>query len=131
MIVDRVSATIRVSRDTGDGWRTLELGAEGTILVDAGETIESGINALYAELHTQLYALWGTVQTATPQPVATPPLPPAGPEYAPARPPCPTPGCGGTRGPRSAGGFFDLCWNCSNEARNDAKGFSRERAASP
>ena len=156
MIVDRVKASIKLSREDGTGgWRTLELGAEGTILGEAGETLSAGVDALYAELLTKVAELWphvpapsngrsqpASVPARTPahaavpaptptyqqDPVATPPLPPPGPEYAPARPACPTPGCTGTRGPRSSGGYFDLCWNCSNEARNDAKGFARERA---
>ena len=57
MKVEKVSATIRYSQDTGKGaWKVIELGAEGS--VDARETWQSAQAYLYAELGKQMKTLW-------------------------------------------------------------------------
>ena len=57
MKIDRVTATIKYSQDTGKGaWKAVEVGAEGA--VDARETWQTAQAALYAELGQQLKALW-------------------------------------------------------------------------
>ncbi len=57
MNVDRVSAIIRYSQDTGKGaWKVVEVGAEGT--VDTEEGWQGAQARLYAELSTQLKELW-------------------------------------------------------------------------
>ena len=57
MKIDRVTATIKYSQDTGKGaWKAVEVGAEGT--VDARETWQAAQARLYAELGQQLKTLW-------------------------------------------------------------------------
>jgi len=57
MKVEKVSATIRYSQDTGKGaWKVIELGAEGT--VDTRETWQGAQAYLYAELGKQMKGLW-------------------------------------------------------------------------
>jgi len=57
MEVNKVSANIRYSQDTGKGaWKVIELGAEGS--VDARENWQSAQAYLYAELGKQLRQLW-------------------------------------------------------------------------
>jgi len=57
MKVEKISATIRYSQDTGKGaWKVIELGAEGT--VDARENWQAAQSYLYAELGKQMRQLW-------------------------------------------------------------------------
>ena len=57
MKVTTVSATIRYSKDTGQGaWKVAEVGAEAT--VEDNETWTEAQAHLYAELGCQLKALW-------------------------------------------------------------------------
>jgi hypothetical protein len=57
MKVEKVSANIRYSQDTGKGaWKVIELGAEAS--VDAKEQWQAAQTLLYAELGKQLKALW-------------------------------------------------------------------------
>ena len=57
MKVEKVSATIRYSQDTGKGaWKVVELGAEGS--VDAREQWQAAQAFLYAELGKQMRQLW-------------------------------------------------------------------------
>ena len=57
MKVEKVSATIRYSQDTGKGaWKVIEIGAEGS--VDARENWQSAQAYLYAELGKQMKTLW-------------------------------------------------------------------------
>jgi len=57
MKVEKVSATIRYSQDTGKGaWKVIEIGAEGS--VDARETWQKAQAYLYHELGSQLRTLW-------------------------------------------------------------------------
>ena len=57
MKVEKVSATIRYSQDTGKGaWKVIELGAEGS--VNAREQWQSAQAFLYAELGKQMKSLW-------------------------------------------------------------------------
>ena len=57
MKVEKVSATIRYSQDTGKGaWKVIEIGAEGT--VDTRENWQAAQAYLYAELGKQLKTLW-------------------------------------------------------------------------
>ena len=57
MKVEKVSANIRYSQDTGKGaWKVIELGAEGS--VGAEEQWQAAQRLLYAELGKQLKALW-------------------------------------------------------------------------
>ena len=57
MKVEKVSANIRYSQDTGKGaWKVIELGAEGT--VESRENWQSAQAYLYAELGKQLKSLW-------------------------------------------------------------------------
>ena len=59
MNVDRVSACIRFSQDTGKGaWKVVEVGAEGT--VDGQEGWQQAQARLYAELSAQLKELWSS-----------------------------------------------------------------------
>ena len=57
MKVEKVSATIRYSQDTGKGaWKVIEIGAEGS--VDARENWQSAQAFLYHELGQQMKVLW-------------------------------------------------------------------------
>ncbi len=57
MEVNKVSATIRYSQDTGHGaWKVIEIGAEGS--VDARENWQSAQAFLYHELGQQMKVLW-------------------------------------------------------------------------
>lgn len=57
MKVEKVSATIRYSQDTGHGaWKVVELGAEGS--VDAKESWHQAQSYLYGQLGRQLRVLW-------------------------------------------------------------------------
>ena len=63
MIVEKVSATIRYSQDTGRGaWKVIELGAEGS--VDAREQWQQAQSFLYAELGKQMKTLWNNGTSA-------------------------------------------------------------------
>jgi len=58
MRIDRISANIRFSKDTGHGaWKTVELGAEAT--VEGAESWRDAQASLYQSLGQQLKALWG------------------------------------------------------------------------
>jgi hypothetical protein len=64
MKVTQVSATIRFSKDTGQGaWKVIELGAEAS--VDPEENWALAQQGLYAMLTTQLRALWGHPSTGS------------------------------------------------------------------
>ena len=52
MKVDRVTATIKYSLDTGHGWKAVELGAEATM--DAKDSWQVAQQQLYGELSQQL-----------------------------------------------------------------------------
>ena len=57
MKIEKVSANIRYSQDTGKGaWKVVELGAEGS--VDAREEWQAAQAFLYAELGKQMKTLW-------------------------------------------------------------------------
>ena len=57
MEVNKVSATIRYSQDTGHGaWKVIEIGAEGS--VDSRENWQSAQAFLYHELGQQMKVLW-------------------------------------------------------------------------
>jgi hypothetical protein len=57
MKVERVSANIRFSKDTGAGaWKVVELGVEATIGPDEDWTLAQ--SGLYAVLASQLRSLW-------------------------------------------------------------------------
>ena len=57
MKVERVTATIKYSQDTGKGaWKAIEIGAEAT--VDAKDTWQQAQHQLYGELSQQLKTLW-------------------------------------------------------------------------
>ena len=59
MKVDRVTASVRFSQDTGKGaWKVIEVGAEGT--VDDQEGWQQAQSELYTELSTQLKELWAS-----------------------------------------------------------------------
>ena len=71
MKVERVTATIKYSQDTGKGaWKAIELGAEAT--VDAKDTWQQAQHQLYGELSQQLKALWcnGKGSESAVQPIA-------------------------------------------------------------
>lgn len=89
MKVDRVTATIKYSQDTGKGaWKAIELGAEAT--VEVKDNWQTAQHQLYGELSQQLKTLWsnGTGNTAqsgpdshgepsqVPEPTPTPVQPP-------------------------------------------------------
>ena len=66
MKVEKVTANIRYSQDTGKGaWKVIELGAEGS--VDAEEQWQAAQALLYAELGKQLKALWVNGTSTTTQ----------------------------------------------------------------
>ena len=79
MKIDRVSATIRYSKDTGKGaWKVLELGAEGTVA--ANEDWHQAQADLDGQLGDQLKAMWptgngnnGHLSDVQPPPQANPP----------------------------------------------------------
>jgi len=55
--VDRVTAQVRVSQDTGHGaWKSIEIGAEAT--VDEEERWSEALAHLYADLGRELKTLW-------------------------------------------------------------------------
>lgn len=57
MKVERVSATIKYSRDTGHGaWKAVEIGAEAS--VDDREGWSPALSHLYGDLGQQLKTLW-------------------------------------------------------------------------
>jgi hypothetical protein len=57
MKIDRISANIRYSKDTGQGaWKTVELAAEAS--VTPSENWQEAQAQLYAELGQQMKALW-------------------------------------------------------------------------
>ena len=57
MKVERVSATIKYSQDTGHGaWKAVEIGAEAS--VDAREGWSQALAHLYGDLGQQLKTLW-------------------------------------------------------------------------
>ena len=59
MKVDRVSASVRFSQDTGKGsWKVIEVGAEGT--VDDQEGWQRAQSELYTKLSTQLKEQWAS-----------------------------------------------------------------------
>ena len=63
MKVEKVSATIRYSRDIGKGaWKVIELGVEGS--VDAREQWQPAQAFLYAELGKQMKTLWANGSSA-------------------------------------------------------------------
>jgi hypothetical protein len=63
MKVDHVSANIRFSKDTGQGWKSIELGVEAGL--DAEEDWYLAQQGLYAMLTVQLRELWGKSGVAT------------------------------------------------------------------
>jgi hypothetical protein len=78
MKIDRVTATIKYSQDTGKGaWRAVEVGAEAA--VDARETWQTAQASLYAELGQQLKALWANGNGKPAQNGAERPVEPAQP----------------------------------------------------
>ena len=56
MKVDRVKASLRYSRDTGNGWKTVELGAEASL--GPQEEWQEAEAQLYTELSASLMSLW-------------------------------------------------------------------------
>lgn len=56
MQVDRVKASVRYSRDTGNGWKTVELGAEASL--GPQEEWQEAEAQLYTELSESLMSLW-------------------------------------------------------------------------
>jgi hypothetical protein len=54
--VTTVSASIKFSKDTGSGWKTLELGAEASL--DSEDDWFLAQQGLYASLTAQLKSLW-------------------------------------------------------------------------
>ncbi len=69
MKVERVTATIKYSQDTGHGaWKAVEVGAEAS--VDESERWAEALAHLYSGLGQQLKALWASkkVQVATENP---------------------------------------------------------------
>jgi hypothetical protein len=73
MLIERVSANIRFSQDTGQGWKTIELGAEAHI--KPAEDWALAQQGLYSLLAAQLRQLW-------PQNGAMPEHAPEGPRMA-------------------------------------------------
>ncbi len=76
MKVTTVTAAIKYSLDTGNGWKAIELGAEGTIGIN--DNWQQAQHQLYGELSQQLKALWcgkGTESTTQPTAEAEPPEP--------------------------------------------------------
>ena len=66
MKVERITAQVRYSQDTGHGaWKAVEIGAEAT--VDARERWSEALAHLYADLGPELKSLWanGNGQKAT------------------------------------------------------------------
>jgi hypothetical protein len=58
MQVTTVSAAVRFSKDTGAGWKVIELGAEASIAPDEDWHICQ--QGLFANLAAQLKAVWGS-----------------------------------------------------------------------
>ena len=56
MKIDRITAQIKLSRDTGNGWKSIEIGAEAT--VDEREGWATALSQLYTELGRELKTLW-------------------------------------------------------------------------
>ena len=56
MKVEKVTATIRYSKDIGGAWKSIELGAEGS--VEPRETWQQAQAYLYQQLGIQMKALW-------------------------------------------------------------------------
>ena len=82
MKVDRVTATIKYSQDTGKGaWKAVELGAEASL--EPKDTWQTAQHQLYGELSQQLQKMWANGKTAQngseshAQPTTEPEPPPA------------------------------------------------------
>ena len=61
MKVEKVTASIKYSQDTGKGaWKAVEIGAEGS--VDAKENWQAAQASLYGQLSQQLKVLWSNGQ---------------------------------------------------------------------
>jgi hypothetical protein len=56
MKIDKVTATIRYSKEIGGSWKSVEIGAEGT--VDVREDWKEAQLQLYADLTQQLVSCW-------------------------------------------------------------------------
>ena len=56
MDVTKISANVRFSAPKGDGWKTVEIGAEAT--VTEGENWEQVQQRLYGDLSNQLRSFW-------------------------------------------------------------------------
>ena len=57
MKIDRISAQVKYSHDTGHGaWKSVEIGAEAT--VDERERWAAALSQLYTELGSELKRLW-------------------------------------------------------------------------
>jgi hypothetical protein len=81
MRVDRISAHVRFSKDTGQGWKTVELGAEASLDPDEDWTLAG--QGLYALLSAQLREVWGWGQNApNPEPSQNGPEKPGAPTWA-------------------------------------------------
>jgi hypothetical protein len=57
MKITTISAAFRFSKDTGAGWKVIELGAEATL--DSEEDWHLAQQGLYSSLTAQLRTLWG------------------------------------------------------------------------
>jgi hypothetical protein len=67
MDVISIKAGIKYSKDTGNGWKTIELGAEATIDVEEDWVLAQ--EGLYSMLTRQLRTLWGWTQNGdSPEP---------------------------------------------------------------
>ena len=63
MKIDRVTASIKYSQDTGKGaWKAVELGAEASL--DPKDTWQAAQHQLYGELSQQLQKMWSNGKTA-------------------------------------------------------------------
>ena len=62
MKVETVKSTIKFSQDIGHGWKSLEIGAEGT--TEPRETRQAAQSYLYAELSKQLRSMWANGRPA-------------------------------------------------------------------
>jgi hypothetical protein len=56
MKVDSISASIKFSKDTSQGWKTIEVSAEGSVSEDEDWLLSR--QALYTQLAAQLKQLW-------------------------------------------------------------------------
>jgi hypothetical protein len=57
MKITTISAAVRFSKDTGAGWKVIELGAEASL--ESGDDWHQAQQSLYASLTAQLRELWG------------------------------------------------------------------------